>query len=440
MSPPVDLVPSDAALPKRVDVVVIGGGVAGVSTAWHLAKAGKRVALVEKGQVAAEQSSRNWGYCRQQGRDPSEIPLIMESLKIWRGLNEEIDEETGYRTAGVAYLGDRDSDVARYEEWIDHAKQYQLDTQLVTGSELDKLAPDSQRKWKAALYTPSDGKAEPAKAVPALARAARALGVTIHQNCAARGFETKGGQISFLVTELGSIKCDAIVVASGAWSRLFLRHHGIDMPQQVSISSVMRSKPFEEVISTSLSGPDFAIRRRMDGAYTIAHGNMWNYDIVPDSFRLMKKFWAAYQTEKSGIRMRFGKRFFQALRHEKAKPLDQQSAFEEVRIWNPQPDPDILRQAERNLKAAFPAFKGLEIEQRWAGAIDVTPDAVPVISEVPSQQGLFVSTGYSGHGFGIGPGAGKLTAELVRGVTPCVDPTPFRFDRFDGAVAPYSGI
>ena len=88
-----------------------------------------------------------------------------------------------------------------------------------------------------------------------------------------------------------------------------------------------------------------------------------------------------------------------------------------------------MRKARRNLEAAFPAFRQMKIEQIWAGLIDVTPDAVPVVSAVDSLPGLFLNTGFSGHGFGIGPGAGRLAAELVAGDAPCVDPAPFAFNR-----------
>jgi glycine/D-amino acid oxidase-like deaminating enzyme len=87
-----------------------------------------------------------------------------------------------------------------------------------------------------------------------------------------------------------------------------------------------------------------------------------------------------------------------------------------------------------SLRRCFPAFAGAMIAERWAGVIDATPDAVPVMDAVPKFPGLFLATGFSGHGFGIGPGAGKLVAELVTGQTPCVDPAPFTYKRFiDGS-------
>ena len=114
--------------------------------------------------------------------------------------------------------------------------------------------------------------------------------------------------------------------------------------------------------------------------------------------------------------------------------LDAPSPFEQVRTLDADPAPGINTGAVKALKAAFPDFGGMQVVQQWAGMIDVTPDAVPVISAVDDVPGLVVATGFSGHGFGIGPAAGRLAADLVTGAAPLVDPTPFRFSRFsDGS-------
>jgi glycine/D-amino acid oxidase-like deaminating enzyme len=108
MAPRVDPIPADPDLPPRADVVVIGGGIIGTSTAFFLAQKGISVALCEKGHIAGEQSSRNWGFCRQQGRDPRELPLIVESLRIWRNIDRTIEGDTGFRQSGIVYLAEDD--------------------------------------------------------------------------------------------------------------------------------------------------------------------------------------------------------------------------------------------------------------------------------------------------------------------------------------------
>jgi glycine/D-amino acid oxidase-like deaminating enzyme len=104
MSPPVEIVPSDALLPPTADVVIIGGGIIGASAAYALARKGYSVALLEKGMIAGEQSSRNWGWCRQQNRDPREIPLIKRSLEMWGTLDREVGADLGFRRTGLVYV------------------------------------------------------------------------------------------------------------------------------------------------------------------------------------------------------------------------------------------------------------------------------------------------------------------------------------------------
>ncbi|MGC2411249.1 MAG: FAD-dependent oxidoreductase, partial [Stellaceae bacterium] len=161
MAPRADPIASDEALPPRAEIVIIGGGIIGTSTALFLAQQGISTVLVEKGHIAGEQSSRNWGWCRKMVRDPREIPLIIESLRLWQGMNRMVEAETGFRTCGIMYLAESPADLTRLETWLDYAREYQLDTRVVDGAEVARRLPGSQKPWAGALYTPSDGKAEP---------------------------------------------------------------------------------------------------------------------------------------------------------------------------------------------------------------------------------------------------------------------------------------
>ncbi len=181
MAPRVDPVRSDEALPARADVVIVGGGIVGASAALFLAQKGVSVVLCEKGHIAGEQSSRNWGWCRKMGRDPREIPLIIESLRLWQGMNELVEAETGFRQPGIMYLAETPAELAQLESWLDHARQYQLDTRVITAAEAGGLMPGLTGNWAGALYTASDGKAEPQRAAPAIAEAARRHGAAVMQ-------------------------------------------------------------------------------------------------------------------------------------------------------------------------------------------------------------------------------------------------------------------
>ena len=364
----------------------------------------------------------------------------MESMRIWRGLAEALGEEVGFRQCGVVYCGESASDLAGYEAWLPHAQAYQLDTRMLTGEEVADLLPDSGQRFLGALYTASDGRAEPAKAAPALARAAARLGASLHTDCAVRGFETEGGRLSHAITERGPIRTQALILAGGVWSRLFCGNQGLDFPQLSQRGSVQRLAPGPEVGETSLWTPGFTLRRRLDGGYTVTHGRGTVADLTPEHFRQLKRFWPAYLQERKRIRLSFGRPFFEALGRRKRWRLDEASPFEAARILDPAPDHAILDLALANLRRAFPAFAGVPVAERWAGMIDVSPDLVPVIGPLEARPGFFLASGFSGHGFGIGPGAGKLMAELVAGDTPCVDPEPFRFARFQEDARPLGDV
>ncbi|MFL5260172.1 MAG: NAD(P)/FAD-dependent oxidoreductase [Hyphomicrobiales bacterium] len=428
-------VPSDPALPARTSVAVIGGGIIGVATALELAERGIDVTLIEKGVIAGEQSSRNWGWCRQMGRDSREIPLIRESLRLWRGIDARIEGETGFRQCGIIYLCETEAELAAREKWYEeNARPFGLSTRMVTGVEADALQPGSTRKWLGALYTEDDGRAEPFIAAPAIAMGARRKGAKVITGCAVRGLETNGGRLSAVITERGPIACDSAVLAGGAWSRRFCQNLGMQLPQLTVINSVMRTDPIDAGLERSCTGGKFALRRRLDGGYTIAHRHLSVADIVPDSFRLFFAFLPALRVDWQGLRLRLGGRFLDEARLKRRWSLDETSPFEEVRILDPKPVDDILDEAAASLRDYFPAFRGMTIAERWAGAIDATPDTVPLISPVDALPGLILATGFSGHGFGIGLGAGRLVADLATGATPCVDPKPFRLGRFfDGS-------
>lgn len=432
MSPPVQIVHSDPRLPARAGVVIVGGGIVGACTALSLAEKCHSVVLCEKGRIGGEQSSRNWGWCRTMGRDMDEIPLAIESLRQWRGMNARTNQETGYRQTGIAYLCENEKELAEREKWLNEARQYQVDARLLRGAAIDTVVPGASGMFLGALHTPSDGRAEPSLAAPAIAEAARAAGASVLTDCAVRGVETQAGRVSGVVTEKGRIACDAVVLAGGAWSRLFCGNAGIELPQLKVLASAFRTNPLNGGPDVAASGSVFAFRKRLDGGYTVARRNANVADITPDSFRLLRKYMPTLKENYGEIRLRFGRRFFEEWRTKRRWSLDEYTPFEAVRVLDPEPRHAVLEEARSVLSRSFPAFARMEIAESWGGMIDVTPDAVPVIGEVASLPGFFLATGFSGHGFGIGPGAGRLAADLIAGDPPVVDPTPFRFGRFGG--------
>ncbi len=424
----------DAEVPAEVDVVVIGGGIIGSSTALELAERGLRVAVCEKGGIGQEQSSRNWGWVRITRRDPREVPLMAEALRIWKRLDERTGRDTGYRRSGIIFTCSDDKQYAEHERWNRNLEGYQLDSRMLSGRELSEMFPNSTLKLKGALYNADDGRAEPQKATPAIAEAARDKGAHVLTECAVRGIETSGGAVSGVVTERGPIRCKAVVLAGGAWSNLFAGNMGIDFPQLKVMNSVLRTKPLEGGPEQAIWHEDFAIRKRQDGGYTIASGHENVVHIVPKSFRYAKAFMPALRAEWRSLIFRLGFRFLDEARIPSRWSLDEPSPFEYNRVLDPVPSKRLSDRALAAARRAFPVLERAEIAQRWAGYIDVTPDAVPVISPIDEVPGFYLASGFSGHGFGIGPAAGRLMADLVTNSTPIVNPKDFRFNRFrDGS-------
>ena len=421
-------------LPASADVVIIGGGIIGVSTAYFLAREGLSVALFEKGRIAGEQSGRNWGWVRQQGRSPVELPLMIRSLAFWQGLSAELGEDLGFRQGGSLYLAETSAALDELSQWLPVAKAHGLDTRMLSGSALDQvLRPDGVR-WAGAMYTASDGRAEPSRASAALARGAERAGARIVSSCAVRGIERAGGRVAAAVTEHGVVATSAVVCAGGAWTRLFCGSLGITVPQLTVLGSVARTAAADQVLEGEAWCPSIAIRRRADGGYTVAHGGSFLHSITPATIRFAGKFLPALRQGDGSTRLAIGREFFRALMTPSRWSLDAPSPFEHQRVLDPAPEPRVLGQIRAALHRWFPAIASAPFVETWGGMIETSPDVLPVISPVDGLDGFYVATGFSGHGFGIGPGAGRLIADLVKGAAGADDVSAFRLSRFfDGS-------
>ena len=433
MSPQLERLESYDDLPKEVDVAVVGGGIIGCAAALYLRRAGASVAILEKGRIGGEQSSRNWGWCRQQGRDLSELALATRSLELWLRLQNESRINCGFRQSGVLFVTKDPAELASWERWHSAARAQQVRSNLLGPAEAHAMTPGTNEQWLGGLLTPSDGMAEPALATPALAAAARELGATIHERCAARGFETVGGRAGIVVTERGSVRAGAILCAGGIWSSTFLKRHGVQLPQLHVSASVLRTEPVPSgAVTAAVATPTVCLRARADGGLTVAYGGRGTFDLTPDAFHYMRMFWSTYKQRGKKLKVRLGKPFLDALLARRQWSFDAPTFFEEdaVRVWDPAPDHEMLQHALADLQRMFPMLGNVKAKETWGGSIDSMPDALPVISAVPQVPGLYLATGFSGHGFGVGPGAGHLAADLILGRAPLVDPKPFRYERF----------
>ncbi|NNC76491.1 MAG: FAD-binding oxidoreductase, partial [Woeseiaceae bacterium] len=407
-----------------------------------LAKQGISVALCEKGHIAGEQSGRNWGWVRQQGRDTRELPMMIESMRIWASLKEELGEDVGFTRGGCLFSANNQKQLAGLESWVSIAKEHGLDTRIVNSTELADLIGGTATDLAGGLYTASDGRAEPHKAAPAIARAASRHGASILTGCAVRGIDIEAARVAGVVTELGTIKTQTVICAAGAWTALFCGSIDITVPQLKVRGSVARTAPAPEVLKGNLFHEKFGIRRREDGGYTIAPGNLLEHPVTPSSFKYFFKFFRALMQDPSLVRITFGKEFIEEWRMPKVWDLDKPTLFEAKRVLDPAPNMRAIDRLKRDVVDVFPQLADVGIVETWAGMIESTPDVIPVIDEAEKMPGFYIATGFSGHGFGIGPGAGKAIAALVTGNESSVDLEPLRLQRFfDGSpIRPQSSI
>jgi len=423
-------------LPAKTDVVVIGGGIIGICTALYLARKGEHVTLLEKGRIAAEQSSRNWGWIRQQGRDPAELPIMIEAMRLWHDLAAEVDTDIGLRPTGVTYFANKAAQLAGYTAWLEIAKAHSLDTRLLSGDEVAATFPTMKTRFAGALTTPSDMRAEPWVAVPALARLAQGAGVCIVEGCAVRKLDIAAGQVAGVLTEAGRIAALKVVLAGGAWSNLFLQTHGVFIPQLSVRETVAATGPLPDIGQGAAASSKVAFRRRLDGGYTLAPPGSPELSIGLDALRALPKYLPQLRSDPFGQRLlpAAPRGFPDAWTTKRRWNAEQTSPFEQMRILNPAPNMRRITRLLRDFAEMFPNLPPVHLQAAWAGMIDTMPDVVPVVDHCTALPGLVVGTGMSGHGFGIGPAMGRVLADLVTGNPTGHDLRRFRMGRFsDGS-------
>ena len=366
---------------KEAAVVVIGGGIMGCSTAYELAKKGQSVILLEKGFVGAEASGRNGGGVRQQKRDPAELPLAMESVKIWQGLKDELEWELEYRQGGnIHILGNPD----RYDFFIEQLKYSQkagLDVRLLSPEETRKLLPTLRKDLEllGSTYCPSDGNANPLIVCKAYAKAARKLGVEVREHEPLERLAVKSGRVVAAVTAKAEYRASDFVIAAGAWSRPICHQIGLEFPVLIKRSQLMVTEPLPAVFTEFVSADQCScyFRQALSGGMHIG---------IPSA---------------------------PIENHNKSTSYD---AFK------------IVGQSCRTL---FPFLEQVNIVHSWAGLTNWPPDAVCIIDKAPHVEGFYLAAGNSGHGFCLGPITGRLLAEWIVDGTPSMDLSAVRWTRFD---------
>lgn len=413
---------------RSADVVIVGGGIVGCSTALWLAERGVKVIVLERGQVASEQSSRAWGFVRQQGRHEAEIPLAREANRIWHNLTQRLGAvATEFEVSGILMPAETEEDEERVAVGLDDATANGLDSRRVDAAEIRALVPQMKADWRCGLYTPGDAYAEPTVASRSIAREARNAGAEILEGVAVTGLKTVGDKVVGVRTRDGDIDADTVLLAAGIGTAHLARGIGLDLPIQMIRSSVGRTTPSVPFTRIAVWGPKVAYRPRRDGSFVIGNGYRGvgaDYDLTIESLRGLRHFLPAYRRNWRQLKLSLGAEFVDVLR--RAVSRDGQV----VQL----PEPGVNRKKVsgnfQQFCRLFPHLDGLSLQASWAGRIDLTPDVIPIIDRPDPSQNLFVAAGFSGHGFALGPAVGEQMAQWITEGRSKLDLTAFKADRF----------
>lgn len=371
----------------RADAVVIGAGITGAATALELAEAGLSVVLLDRWGPAAMASGWTLAGVRQSGRHDAELPLARAAVRAWGSLGERLGADVQYRREGNLRLARTPDEVPVIERLVEKQSAAGLDVVLLRGSEVQAAAPAVSPGVLAACHCASDGHADPLATVQAFVDAGVRAGVETRFGVRALRIEAEAGQVVGVLTDQGRIATGHVVVAAGVFGNDLLQPIGHAVPLEVKLVAAIRTVPLPPTLRQviGVANADCAGRQQVDGCF----------------------------------RVTAGAQPFTGQMQDGARPTVHPPASALARIVD-------------TFGAAVPAFRDAPVEAVWAGLIDLTPDALPVLDRVPGVDGLVVGMGFSGHGFGLGPVTGRILAGLVRGGAPEFDLAPFRLARFEG--------
>lgn len=413
------------------DVIVVGGGIVGCSAAYYAAREGMRVLLAEQDMPGSAQSGRNLGFVRQQNRDFRELPLMIGALPIWEGIEAELGRRVGWQQGGNLSLAFSEADLVSRRAWQKRAsEEFGLDTRMLSAAETHALLPQlaTNRGIVGAIYTPSDGKAEPARATRAFFDAALAAGSAFVFGEPVKRIDISAGKVTGVQIGDQLHHAGIVITAAGAGSAALLRKAGLNLPQEFIRATVARTvaRP-EQPMPICVSGQQTGIRQDVNGAYLISVAG-GEYDVRLDSWRHIRWYKETRKADPDAARLDYLAPLKRLLPQRRIPPL---ADFAPSRDYA-RPEAFRVEQARKELDDLFPALAGLPIETSWAGIIDVLPDVIPALGAVEGISGLLVGTGFSGHGFGPGPMAGKVLSCLASGRESPVDISHLSPMRFRG--------
>ncbi|WP_437880155.1 NAD(P)/FAD-dependent oxidoreductase [Pseudomonas sp. LRF_L74] len=425
---------SEGPLPQQADVVVIGAGILGIMTAINLAERGLSVVAVEKGDIAGEQSCRFYGQVMTYKMPDATFQLHHLAKQRWREMNAKVGVDTSYRTQGRVEVPFDEEDLDSVRTWIkaktqEVAGDLPFKTRMIQGSELEQRLRGASSNWTIAGFEEDSGSLDAEIASFVMAEYAKKIGVRIYTNCAARGLETQAGAISDVVTEKGAIKTSRVVVAGGAWSRLFMQNLGVDVPTLPAYQSqqLISAAPNAPGGNVALPG-NIYFREQADGTYATSP-RVVVAPVVKESFTYGYKYLPLLALPDFPVHISLNRQLIDSFIRPTHWKLDEVSPFEENRLMTAAPDIPELDASLEKLKVEFPAFKDSKLIDQWSGAMAIAPDENPIISRVNEYPGLVINTA-TGWGMTESPVSSELTADLLLGKEPILDPQSFSLYRF----------
>ena len=370
---------------ETADVVIVGAGIMGVSTAYHLARRNSgRVVVLERDSVCSGSTALASGGIRHQYANRLGIELTTHSIVTYERFEEEFGVDPNFRQHGYLILVTTEDELAVARRSVALQRSLGVDVELLDAAGVRRLAPYLRSDdLLGGTYSPRDGYADPYLCTTAMAARARELGVVIRQQQAVRSFTRDGHRVTGVVTDTGAVEAGAIVIATGAWSGVVGELAGVVIPV----------RPHRRHKFVTAAFPPDAIPAAAP------------FVIDPHAGVSMRR-------EGPGMLLGIGNR-------------------EEPASFSTEVDRSLeARVVERAVHRA-PALADARLMKGWAGLYEMTPDQTGIVSAVPAAPGLYVIAGFSGHGFMHGPIAGRLMAEIVtegRGIT--MDATPLELARF----------
>ena len=376
-------------LPARAAVVVIGGGVMGTSIAYHLAAAGvPDVLVLERDELACGSTCKAAGGVRATFSNAANIAIGLRGLEAYSRFARDLGQEIDFHRDGYLYTLSDPENVAVFTESVALQNSLGVPSRMIDPDEAKAISPLlSTDGMLAACWSPGDGKATPDSVVAGYAAAARRHGARIVRHCEVTDIESSGGAITAVLTPHGRIETTAVVCAAGAWSRRIGEMLGVDIP----VTPVRRQIAF--------SAPIAGLPARSP-SLTIDFPS--NFYFHPEGGGLLLG-WSDPE-EPAGFNLKF----------ELDRWLEGVGAIAERRA---------------------PSVLDYGIRTGWAGLYEITPDRNQIIDRSAEVPGLLVATGYSGHGFLMGPATGEIVRDLYLGREPDYDIRSFALDRFAGVAA-----